>query len=149
LASAKLNDSRPPARHELILILFDADKECPRDIGPSTTALATTARKDKNIACVVANVEFETWFVAGAESLVEFLDLSRDADPPSDPETARHGKGWVEKRFKGVKYSETVDQPKLTAKLDLQLTRRRSPSFDKLCREVERFTSPDDAEIRS
>ena len=42
---------------------------------------------------------------------------------------------WVADRFKGH-YSETVDQPALTAKMDLDLCRERSPSFDKLCREL-------------
>jgi predicted ATPase len=37
-----------------------------------------------------------------------------------------------------VKYSETIDQPAMTADMDLSLCRRRSPSFDKLCRELEK-----------
>lgn len=56
---------------------------------------------------------------------------------PQDPESQRLGKGWIERRFKGVKYSERVDQPKMTAKLDLNMCRDNSPSFDKLCRELE------------
>lgn len=36
----------------------------------------------------------------------------------------------------GTKYSETQDQPRMTAQMDLALCRRRCPSFDKLCREL-------------
>ena len=39
----------------------------------------------------------------------------------------------------GAKYSESIDQAKLTAHMDLSLCRTRAPSFDKLCRELERF----------
>jgi hypothetical protein len=63
--------------------------------------------------------------------------LTLDNDPPADPEQQRCGKGWIEHRFKGPKYSETVDQPRLTAAMDLHLCRQHSPSFDKLCRELE------------
>jgi hypothetical protein len=35
-------------------------------------------------------------------------------------------------------YAETVDQPRLTAAMDLQMCRERSKSFDKLCRELEK-----------
>jgi hypothetical protein len=143
LAAAKLSAS-PPAQAEMILVLFDADKDLPCRIGPATLQTAAAARKDKNIACVVANVEYETWFVAAAESLSAYLHLDPNETLPADPETARIGKGWIEKRFKGIKYSETVDQPKLTSKLDLTMCRRRSPSFDKLCREIEKFVPSKD-----
>ena len=122
---------------ELILVLIDADKDPPCLLGPTLLKVAHQARGDKNISCVIANVEYETWFVASAESLTSDLDLSGDADLPEDPESLRLGKGWIEKRFRGVKYSERVDQPKMTAKMDLNLCRGKSPSFDKLCRDLE------------
>lgn len=39
----------------------------------------------------------------------------------------------------------TVDQPAMTSHMDLHLARERSPSFDKLCRELERRLSRDRA----
>ena len=89
------------------------------------------------VACILANVEYETWFVAAAESLRDFLDFPADATNLQAPEKARSGKGWVQRHFKGPKYSQTLDQPRLTARMDLGLCRARSPSFDKLCRELE------------
>jgi hypothetical protein len=50
-------------------------------------------------------------------------------------------KAWIEQRFKGTRYSETQDQPAMTLVMDLNLCRTRSPSFDKLCRELERRAS--------
>ncbi|MBC8873557.1 MAG: DUF4276 family protein [Planctomycetes bacterium] len=139
LAAAKLNAAAESEDPEVILVLIDADKDLPCVLGPQLLRIAQDARKDKAIACVTANVEYETWFAAAAGSLTEYLDLSEDEQLPTDPEARRLGKGWIERRFKGVKYSETVDQPRLTAKMDLRDCRQHSPSFDKLCRELERF----------
>jgi hypothetical protein len=127
---------------ELILILVDADKDLPCVLGPRLFRVAQRARTDKNVSCVIANIEYETWFVASAESLSDFLNLGDEPQGPNDPETARMGKGWIEKRFKGVRYSETIDQPKLTARMDLQMCRDRPPSFDKLCRDLEALSKP-------
>jgi hypothetical protein len=97
---------------------------------------AKSERSDVDIICVVANVMYETWFVAAAQSLGESLNLSADTAVPDDPEQQRQGKGWIERYFKGPKYSETQDQPAMTAKMDLVARRAKSPSFDKLCREL-------------
>lgn len=136
LAAKKLPGLAEP---HLILILFDADNECmtaETPLGPAVLEWAKVARSDADIAVVVANVEFETWFVAAAESLAEYLDLGGNP-APVDPESQRCGKGWVAERYRGRKYSETIDQPKLTAQMNLAVCRARSPSFDKLCRELE------------
>jgi hypothetical protein len=84
----------------------------------------------------VANVEYETWFVAAAESLGKYLQLRPAESVPDAPEDQRCGKKWVETRFRGPKYSETQDQPAMTAAMDFSQARSRSPSFDKLCREL-------------
>lgn len=122
----------------LILILVDAEDDCERlgPLGPRLLARAKAARGDMDVSCVIANVMFETWFVATAESLVKYLDLT-GAAVPEDPEGARAGKGWIKKHMRSGHYSETIDQPRLTAKMDLQLCRNRSPSYSKLCREME------------
>ncbi len=122
----------------LVLVLVDAEDDCGTrgPLGPMLLQRAHEIRADADIACVIANVMYETWFVASAESLDKYLALADAAIPP-DPEQARAGKGWIKKNIRGDKYSETVDQPKLTASMDFNLCRRRSKSFDKLCRELE------------
>jgi hypothetical protein len=119
-----------------VLLLLDADEDCPAHLGPQLLACARNVNPKADVFCVLANVEYETWFVAAAESLGEYLDLSRDASIAENPEELRLAKAWVESRFKGTKYSETQDQPRMTSAMDLALCRRRSPSFDKLCREL-------------
>jgi hypothetical protein len=136
LAALKLREeeSDDPS---LVLVLLDAESELPCVLGPDLLSRARKLRSDVDISCVIANVEYETWFVAAAESLSGFLDLSEDARLPLNPEEARQGKGWIQRRIQRPKYSETVDQPAMTKVMDLALCRQRSSSFDKLCRELE------------
>ena len=132
----------------MILMLLDADSDLPCVLGPTLLALARKVRADADVSCVIANRDYETWFVAAAESLTEFLDVSSNSTISDDPERARLGKGWIKANFLGSKYSETADQPRMTEAMDLHLCRQRSPSFDKLCRELERRFQPPDQERR-
>lgn len=137
LAMLKLRsaESSDPA---MILVLLDADEDAPCRLGPELLEIARKHRADADLSCVVANVEYETWFVAAAASLSDQLDLSRDQRLPEHPEKSRLGKAWIQQRFLGVKYSETVDQPSMTSRMDLRQARERSPSFDKLCRDLKK-----------
>jgi len=144
LAALKLQERCEELSSGLILILIDADEDPPCILGPKLLARARKTRGDADVACVVATVEYETWFVGAAESLRALLELQPE-EPPEDPEGKRAGKGWITKRFRGPKYSETADQPSMTARMDLTLCRRRCPSFDKLCRELEARLSRRDA----
>lgn len=138
LAANKLESSRTDLEDpELILVLVDADDDLPCKLGPDMQAVAANARRDFDVACVVANVDFETWFVAASLSLMKFWKHPGEFLPPTDPE-GKNGKGWVKKRFNGAKYSETIDQAKLTAQMDLTACRSVSRSFDKLCRELQK-----------
>lgn len=141
LAMLKLGQG-PPAETErrLVLVLLDADKDPPCRLGPELLNLALKQHAGANIACVLAKIEYETWFAAAAESLQDFLDVKPE-ELQHSPEDARLGKGWVIRHFRGTKYSETIDQPRMTARMDLGLCRSRSPSFDKLCRELEKQIS--------
>jgi Domain of unknown function (DUF4276) len=136
LAALKLRESQSsdPA---LVLIMLDADEDLACVLGPDLLSRARALRADIDISCVVATVEYETWFVAAAHSLSEFLDLT-SGPAPDAPESSRSGKAWIQRRFRGIKYSPTVDQPSMTRQMDLRQARQRSPSFDKLCRELEK-----------
>jgi hypothetical protein len=117
-----------------ILVLLDSDEDCAAKLGPALLARARAARADRRIAVVFAVREYEAWFLAGAESLAGQRTLPADLMSPEDPEVVPHPKAWLDKRM-GRGYSKTIEQPKLTAHLDLGRARRAS-SFDKLIREV-------------
>lgn len=136
LASKLLNAKRD-ATPELILVLIDAEDEFACQLGPILLKRGKECRPDFDVSCVIANHCYETWFAAASDSLIAHLDLTGDSQLPTDPEQADLRKSWVSKRIRRAKYSETVDQVRLTAAMDLSQCRANSRSFDKLCRELE------------
>jgi hypothetical protein len=120
-----------------ILILIDSDGECPRTRAPELLARAQKARADKKISLVLAHHEYEAWFLASASSLKGCRRLSDEIEDHSTPESVQNCKGWLEESMpRTSKYSETADQPALTAIFDLARA-RKAPSFDKLYREFQ------------
>ncbi len=136
LAAKKLEHGEP-AQASFVLMLLDADRDCPAQVVPELQNVARGTDSRVDVACVLANIEYETWFVAGADSLRDYLRIDMESIP-LHPEASRTGKKWIEQRTIRNKYSETVDQPKLSAMMNLERCRERSPSFDKLWREIER-----------
>lgn len=122
-----------------ILLLIDADDDCPASLGPELLHRARQTRGDKLIAVVLAKREFEAWFLAGAPSLRGRRGLRADLEAPSDPEAIGGAKEWLRARQEVGNYAPAVDQPALTDALDLSLARQASASFDKCWREVARL----------
>lgn len=118
-----------------ILILFDADDDCPAQKGASVLAQARAVIPHRRIAVVLANREYEAWFIAAAESLNGYRDFKyRDTDASIEAEKPRNAKGWMRDRMPAG-YGETTDQPAFTARFDLESAYQRSRSFRKLCSE--------------
>jgi len=118
-----------------VLILLDADDDCPRDRGANILGRAKEVVPHRRISLVLANKEFEAWFIASAETLSGRRGLIiRENDRP-DPEGIRGCKEWLSERIPNGKYHEVTDQPALTAFIDLALVHERSRSFRKLCKE--------------
>jgi hypothetical protein len=136
ISLARLKAQHAGADRHLVLVIFDADTDLACELAPSLLTYAEAKRPDVDIAIVLPVAEYETWFIAAAESLGDYLDVTQ-AEIPADPEAARAKKGWLIDHFRG-RYTETVEQPALTAKMDLVKCRARSASFDKLCRELEK-----------
>lgn len=126
----------------VVLIVIDSDDDCPKELAPVLLDRATRAAGGRwPVGVVLARSEFESWFIAAAESIASHSGLRTDLVAPADPESIRDAKGWLQKAMPpGRRYSETVDQPSLASKFDLNAA-RRAPSFDKMCREIERFCS--------
>lgn len=123
-----------------ILILIDADDDCPKELAPKLLARARRARSDVPVGVVLAKFEFEAWFLAAVESLGGRRGLKQDLPPVANPEGVRNAKGWLTSHMEGSRaYTETLDQPALAAIFDMELARKRSDSFDKCWREVQRL----------
>ncbi len=118
-----------------ILVLLDANGDCPAELGALILRRARTVGFGRRIEAVLAECEYETWFIAVAESIAGARGISPHASAPEDPESIRGAKEWLRNRMRGS-YSPTADQAALTARFDMALARRRSPSFDKMWRAV-------------
>lgn len=102
-------------------------------------ASARAARNDRDLAVVLADREFEAWFLASLESLRGKRGIRADAQWTGDPEAVRDAKGALRALTERSIYSPTVDQAALVSLMDLDQTRTRSRSFDKLCRDLSRL----------
>lgn len=116
-----------------ILVLFDADDDCPKECAPTLEAWARQAAGGKPCAVVIANREYEAWFLAGMEALRGRCRIRQEAESHPDPESVRDAKGKVEEHMPaGASYSPPVDQVRLTAHLDCERAYRNCRSFRKL-----------------
>lgn len=118
-----------------ILVLLDANGDCPAELAPVLLRRARAARPDRLIEVVIAKCEYEAWFIATIDCLRGTRRISSTANVPPNPESIRGAKEWLRARMSG-RYSPTADQAALTARFDMTLARRRSPSFDKMWRAV-------------
>jgi hypothetical protein len=119
-----------------ILVLLDADDDCPAAKGAEILAQAKAIVPHRRLAVVLANREYEAWFIAAAASLDGFRNFHCEPDDEAeDAETPRNAKGWIRQRIAGGAYHETTDQPAFSARMDLEVAYARSRSFRKLCSE--------------
>jgi hypothetical protein len=122
-----------------VLVVLDSDDDCPARVGPTLLARAAAVRNALPIAVVLAKSEFESWFLAAAESIAGITGLPAGLQAPDDPESIRGAKEWLTERMVGARsYSPTVDQPTLARQFDLARA-RRADSFEKFHREISRL----------
>ena len=141
LAANSLRDAlwQPVVDAGFILLMVDAEEECPATLGPLLLKRAKEARADLDIVCVLPKRELENWFKAAAASLGGVCGLPTDMAVAGD---AEHGSGgeWLtsQKRRlgKNLKYNKPGDAVELAKAMDLAQCRANSPSFAKLCREL-------------
>jgi hypothetical protein len=132
-----------------ILIVFDADEDCPKDVAPRVLQWAADEASPLPCAVVLPNREYEAWFVASAESLRGKRGIRADAGSHSDPEEPRDSKGALESLMEPyLAYSETADQPALSALFDMGQAYAACRSFRHLVRAFGDLVARMDAPIR-
>lgn len=129
---------------DAIIVIIDADDECrnrrpENGLGPELLARAREVAPHLPIAVVVANREYEAWFLASLTSIRSAGLLQTRLPDPLIPEAPRDCKGLIT-QLMGCQYEETVHQLKLTTKLTFSpRMKHRSPSYGKLLRDLERL----------
>lgn len=133
-----------------LLVLLDADDDCPARLGPDLLHRLGKQVRGCEFGVVLANREFENWFLAALSSLHGKSGLQEGLSDVADAEAIRGAKErmtrFMERR---LVYSPSKDQAKLAAGIDLALARTNSASFDKLWREVTRLIRPSAASVVS
>ncbi len=114
----------------MVLILLDCEGDCPGTLGPRLLADAQAICGDIRCAIALAHREYETWFLAAAESLRGCAGLSDQLLPPASPESIRGAKEWLG-RHMPVSYDPIIHQAKMTARFDFH-SARAVPSFERL-----------------
>lgn len=123
LAASRITRQTPGG----VLLVIDADDDCPKILAPELAARLRGEIGHVPSQVVLACREYESWFIAGIDN----AHLSAVADS----ESTRDAKSVVRQCFK--KYSETIDQPRLSEAIDVQRARQRSRSFRRLCHALE------------
>ncbi|HAZ64796.1 MAG TPA: hypothetical protein DCZ72_14460 [Armatimonadetes bacterium] len=113
-----------------VLLLVDGEDICPAEWGPRIATWAHGAADGRPCRAAVAYREYESWFLAGLESLGGQCGLPDSLAEHPDPEGRRDAKGQLTALMPaGRAYRETSDQAALSARLDLAATYSRSRSF--------------------
>ena len=139
------------SRPDAILVILDADDECThrktnkpyRPLGPELLERATGVMPHIPVGVVVVNREFESWFMAGYYRLRTKRLLPYTAHLPTDLdiEDPRDCKGRMTQLLRR-EYSPTADQKEFAKRITFRIyMRKKSGSFDKLVRELERLAA--------
>ena len=124
-----------------ILIICDADNDCPGERAPPLLQWVTPIAPHVPVRVVFAKSEYESWFLGAVRSLRDHRRIANDAVAPADPEAIRGAKEHLERHcmMQGATYSPTVDQPAFTDRFSFEEAQQNCPSFDKLWRDLERL----------
>lgn len=128
---------------DAILVLVDADEECPLEQVPNLAVRAAALNLNVPVAIVYARCEYETWFICSlsectGEQIRARLGIPASVNAPQNVEDVRAAKGWLEHHMPNDRgYKETQDQAPLTHHIDLDLTHSRSRSFRRFCHAVD------------
>lgn len=115
---------------DAILVVLDSDDDDPIALRNDLQARAEKiiAHRPTHVAPAVR--EFEAWFLASVEAMRGQAGVRDDAACATTPESYAGAKSAFAKLLEPGVYSETVDQKKYCALIDLDLARRNSPSFN-------------------
>ena len=134
---------------EGILILFDSDKDdCPLRVAPRLQAWADEESRGTPCEVVMANSEYEAWFLGALESLRGRRGIRADAVSHPDPESIRGAKERLNAWTETGSYAPSQDQPALTALFDLAAAHRSCRSFRRMVRAFGLLASAAGVEIK-
>ena len=119
-----------------ILVLLDADEDCPVELGTELASRASSINLHVPTAVVCAKREYENWFLASDENF------------QGDAEEYSGAKQWLNRRVvDGLTYKETKNQVRFSATMDIDAAYETSRSFRRLCNAVDELVRFVDAGV--
>ena len=134
-----------------ILVLVDADEDCPVELARDFVRRAAAMNAQVPIAIVCAKSEYEAWFIcslsdSAGDGIRRNLGLPSSVVCPENAESIRDAKGWLTNRMpRNRRYSPRTDQDDLTHHIAIKLVREKSRSFRRLCDAVRELADAVDA----
>ena len=121
----------------LILVIFDADDDCPAELNANFRAALEDVQPQIECEVIAISREYECWFLASMESLRSKRGIAANAVSETSPEIVRGAKEKISEFMpRGRPYVETSDQPALTALLDLEVVIEKCDAFRRLLTKI-------------
>lgn len=116
-------------RNDGILVVLDSDDDDPEELasGLESRAQAVVGFRKTRVAPAVR--EFESWFLASLAQMRGEGGVRPDADCEGAPDQYAGAKSAFARNLLSGVYSETVDQKRYCALIDLGAAKENSPSF--------------------
>lgn len=125
-----------------VLVILDADDECPAELFTRLTSRAQVACPDISVIFVFPNRCYEVWFIASRTSVQAHRDCGEISFDERDSEVCASPKATMKRSMRsGVSYSEVRHQPAFTDRIDISAALTSSRSLRKLVSELERITA--------
>jgi hypothetical protein len=125
-----------------VLWVLDCDDGCPVELVHELTGLSTSEYKPYPLEFAFMVKEFESLFLADADSTRSRLNINSSIPFPQNPESIRGVKEWLSKyMLQGQIYKPTVHQEALSAIINIDILRDNSPSFRHFERALLRLVS--------
>ena len=118
-------------RGDVVLIIFDSDNDCPVELAARVREWAVAEAGPERCEVVLAQCEYEAWFLSTVESLRTHHSVKDDAVSHPHPESPRDAKGRLEAMM-DISYVEKTHQPAFSALFCMAAAYARCRSFRKL-----------------
>ena len=125
---------------DAILVLLDADNDCPVDLGQRLSQRSEQIGTKCPVRIVCARRSYESWFLASLDTVKGKSVIPDTAALSGDAETVPNPKQWITALLpQGQAYKETTHQAAISSFIDLDLAHKNSRSFRRLCHALEQL----------
>ena len=125
---------------DAILVLLDADNDCPVDLGQQLSQRSEQIGTKCPVRIVCARRSYESWFLASLDTVKGKSVIPDTAALSGDAEAVPNPKQWITALLpQGQAYKETTHQAAISSFIDLDLAHKNSRSFRRLCHALEQL----------